>query len=300
MRHLILILVVFIALLTFASCSKKDIKYKVTFDFITNINNNDDIALLINQRLIVKDSIDFKIIVNDKKCCIDFYCDIDTSLISRLLTNQLDDGYYILHQNEAIYQSLLILNDSIYSTSRRKIIKELENKVKNVETLLDEVSISKDSLFLENPYGVGLYPLFKLFVPNANNNRKIEFKKGFCLTRVDNLDSIIYLFSKSSLFPNTTFLVSNANFGIEFRDVYAIDNQTLTQSSDSNQDSSLNIVKVFNNKVMEASSILRNEIEKGNDENITKLVNCDEIRKLIPFMNNNQYLKIGKVKITTR
>lgn len=300
MRHFRFTLTLLFTILIFISCTKKEIRYKATCAFSSNIKNDDDIKLMIKQRLEIKDSIDYKIVIDGSQCIIEFYQDIDTSLINRILTNQLDDGFYQIYRNKELYSTLIKINDSLSAPIIAKINKEIEDKKGNDQSLLDEISITKDSIKLAEKGGSEFYPLFVLVTPNVNQVGSLLDSKSFCLVHPNNLDSAFDIFSNSSYFhPNTTFLVSNIELGDNFRAVYAINRLSKLHDNGLQQDSSKNIVKVFNNKVMDASSVI-------DKTTVYKKYFCkddlpnDEISRYITIMDNQLFIKIEKVKITTR
>lgn len=300
MRHLTFSVTIFFALIIFFSCSKKEIKYLVSFDFSTNIKNEDDIKLMIKQRLVLKDSIEYRILIESNKCTVEFYSDIDTSLISRLLINQLDDGFYNLYKIKELYTSFLEINKALAMPLKQAAIDELKNKTNKHETLLDEITIIKDSVELAEIEERGFYPLFELLIPAVNRYGELLDIKPIGFIKIDDLDKLSQILSSSSFLPsNTIFMVSCLDRKGDIRDFYAINKSTWFPPEESNRDSSDNVVRVFNNKVEETSENLRKSIEGAYGNNID-LSSSKEINRYVPLMCNNMYLTIRQIKITTR
>jgi hypothetical protein len=300
MRHFTFALTFLFALIIFCTCSQKEIKYIANFDFSSNIKNEDDIKLMIKQRLVLKDSIDYKILIDSNKCTVEFYSDIDTSLISRFLINQLEDGFYNVYKIKELYEMFLEINNVLAVPLKQAAINELKNKEKKHETLLDEITIIKDSIKLAEIEERGFYPLFEMLIPAVNQIGELLDIKPIGFIKIDDLDKLSQILSSSSFLPsNTIFMVSCLDRKGDIRDFYAINKSTWFPPEESHRDSSGNVVRVFNNKVEETSKNLRKSIEGAYGSNID-LSSSKEIKRYVPLMCNNMYLTIRQIKITTR
>ena len=275
-------------LIVLTSCSQKEVRLEVTCNYTTNIDSNDDILLLIKQRLITIDSIDYTIKLENKSCKIDIYSKVDTLLLQRVLKNQIKDGYYNIHVNRKLYEKLIKTNDSLGIVKKNEIIKEIRNKKNSSSILGDSIDIIdlKERVF---------NPLFEVLLPFVDYYGPVDCK-NIGIIDIDNYDKACLILSKSSYIPkNTIFMVNNICRDIVSRNLYAIDTTKVYSDSISYRDTSSFQVKIFNNKVQESyKEVVKNKLY--GDFDLSK----SEIEKYVLIMTNSKYLSIDRIEFKAR
>ncbi len=276
-----------------SACSDSKVRYVATFEFDSDIKHINEIELLIKQRLSVKDSLDFVIKINENQCKIEFYDSLDTSLISLLLKNKIEDGIYSVLDIKTVKQTLWDLNNELKAPIINDLKKELQKMKENSQSLADEINITNMEEHIKKPPIEEAFPLYMKLDPS-----KLGVSKSIGLCNVDDLDSIYSFLEKSGCFPNgTIFLHSDIVHNIEYRYIHAINslskrpmNITLTELTEQE-------VIIFNN-IVYASKIESNEkpIEWGILD--TDIKNPNQILLLDSLISNGNYLQIDKITIT--
>jgi hypothetical protein len=287
--------------LVIISCKTKESRCTVSFNYTSNIEDVDDIEFLINKRLIIKDSIDFDISVNNGKGLIQIYGNIDSCVLRDILLNQIDDGSYKVYSSQALFKNLLKINDSLSIIRKSSLIDEFKKKPKpDKSSLKGKVNYYNDSVELNELEKKIFNPLFELIVPSADYlyGSKADHKSIGCIS-VDNFDIVVKILSGSSYIPkNTRFILGNVAHEHKYRDLYIIDDVKRRVKGFSSQDAAAGQVIIYNNTVQ----ISREELAGGTQSmHITSFdLSKSEIDRYVNLMYNKKYLKLNKVVINTR
>lgn len=281
----------------FFSCSKREPIYSVICDFSTNIQNEDDLKLLVEKRLVVLDSIDYRLKLKDNRCVVEVYSKVDTSLLQKMLKNQLADGYYHVYRSSNFFNTLENINHELGELARKEVDENLKNKSNGYSsTLLDKVKSKDDSIAMRNRHFEVTNPLFMQLIPRVNNYDFANDYKSIGVVNINNLTTVYSLLSRSGLVPDSTIFIIGHASTERHRDLYAIN---LTRGYDDDfimRSKSKSFIMVFNNKVMESGNDIL-EMTRGKynpDFDLSE----EEVAKCASLFSQKKFLNIERVQIT--
>jgi hypothetical protein len=282
----------------FFSCSKREPIYSVACNFTTNIQNEDDLKLLVEKRLAVLDTFEYNLSLNENKCIIEVYSKVDTSLLQKMLKNQLADGYYHVYRSSNFFNTLENINHELGELARKEVDENLKNRSNGYSsTLLDKVKSKDDSIALHNADYLISNPLFVHLIPRVNSYGIAEDYKSISLVNTKYLYAVDSLFSRSTLVPENVIFVVGSVHRKFYRDLYAIDTARRYVDDYIMQGKLPNTIMVFNNKVMESGNDIL-EMTRGKynpDFDLSE----EEVAKCASLFSQKKFLNIERIQITS-
>jgi hypothetical protein len=290
-------------------CNKQPV-LTAKLELKTDIEEASDIIFLLNQRLKILDSAEFKIEVEGNKAVVNFFNKVDSNKVRFCLLSTIEDGFYKTYDNNVIIplmfsigDSIGAINDSIASLKIKQRTDEfykglkkesnsLAEKIKNIE--------GPDTSSTTHHSGVALF-----LTPLVKRDGLIGCKTAGFMSKsiLFKADSIFNPYKK--VFPRNFQLVVGSASSISFsegfeRPVYCVDSTKHYQIIGVNlntisQKDSEGYVFVYNNRVFLSTKELE-YIDSFYSDYLWS-IDMDE-KELDVYLSliNKKYLKVKKVE----